>query len=99
MPVYEYRCECGQELSTVRSMTAETLHKVCPECDGIAERRWTSFGVQLSMPEHYNWSLGRFVSNRHDLVDGFKKSSEHASEMTGMEHRYVPCHPSELALE
>lgn len=97
MPIYEFSCVCGQDLSTVRPMDAETLSKICPECGGVATRRWTSFGVKLSWPEHWNPTLGRPVTNRRDFSDGLKEASDKASERFGFEHRYVPADPQDLA--
>jgi hypothetical protein len=42
------------------------------------------------MPEHFNASVGHYVSNSREFADQLKIKSEEASLRTGMDHNFQP---------
>lgn len=48
------------------------------------------------MREHWNNAVGQYVSNRRELDDAFKRSSEAASVRTGLNHEFVAVDPSDM---
>jgi hypothetical protein len=48
------------------------------------------------MHEHWNHSVGKPVSSMRQFKDDLARASERQSEVTGMEHRYVPVDMSEV---
>lgn len=42
------------------------------------------------MPDHYNHSLGTYISNTRQLKDGLARKSEAATLATGIEHTFQP---------
>lgn len=88
MPVYCWSC-CGQELSTVRPMSADTMTKLCPVCGEQARRVFSSPGVSVFL-EHFSIATGQMVRSQADLKAQLKKASDEATERTGIPHNYVP---------
>lgn len=101
MPVYEFACKnCGEDYSVTSIKNKEFMERrirqggYCSLCMGPI-RRVFSFSVAKPMPEHYNKSTGTFISSERQLKDTLKAQSEQATERTGIEHNFVPIHPSE----
>lgn len=92
MPVeYEYVCvDCG--VATISTKRAGDTF--CQICDGRAVRQW-GFNPKLSMPDHYNNAVGKYVSNESALTEAFHVQSEAATERTGIPHKFVPVHPQD----
>ena len=89
---YQFRCpSCGRTVTT--NAPADTAH--CP-CGNHAARDF-SFGVTRSIPEHFNQSVGAYVSNERQLRDALKVASEEASYRIGMEHNYEYLSPADMA--
>lgn len=88
MPVYEFAC-CGEDLSTVRSMTADTMTKFCPNCGEQAQRVFSVPGVSI-FTEHFSPATGQMVKSQSDFKSQLKRASEEATERTGVPHNYVP---------
>jgi hypothetical protein len=42
------------------------------------------------MPEHFNNSVGQFVTGKHNFRDVLKRQSEIQTIRTGIEHNYEP---------
>ena len=68
----------------------------CSVC-GTDSRRVFSFNARLSMPEHFNYSVGGYVTNERQLRDAFKEASDSASERNGIEHNYEYLSRAEMA--
>jgi hypothetical protein len=49
------------------------------------------------MPEHFNHSVGSFVSNERQLRDALKVASEEASHRSGMDTDYQFMSPADMA--
>lgn len=95
MPVYEYRCpQCGQAYAARRRL-GDTQPPACPTCEIPTRRRYTPIAIRNSMPEHFNTSVGTFVSNEQQFKDQLKVQSEIATLRTGLEHNFVPHDPRE----
>lgn len=88
MPVYCFAC-CGEELSTVRPMSADTMTKLCPVC-GEQARRLFSVPSAPVFEEHYSIATGQMVRSDKDFKQQLKKASDEATERTGIPHNYVP---------
>lgn len=65
----------------------------CP-CGHVATRRY-SFSVGAPMGEHFNFSVGRYVSNSHQLKDELKRKSEEASIRTGFDSNFELVDPAD----
>ena len=93
MPQYQFRCDSCRVLYTI---TDKDNVPPCPTCGAHPKRVW-SFTHSGSMSEHFNHSLGEFVTNRRAFYDGLKRQSEAVSARTGIEHDFQPLDPSDLA--
>jgi hypothetical protein len=49
------------------------------------------------MPEHFNYSVGQYVTNDHALKEEFKRLSEEQSARVGMDHDYEYVSPADMA--
>jgi hypothetical protein len=49
------------------------------------------------MPEHFNHSVGEWVSNKRQFYDSLKRKSEQSSIRTGMDVDLQPLTPSDMA--
>jgi hypothetical protein len=49
------------------------------------------------MVEHYNPTVGRYVTGQRDFKDGLKRASESATLRTGTEHNYQPADLNDMA--
>lgn len=86
MPVFEYKCDvCYQTLE----LPIRQEQFTCPDCSTGTMKRSFSFAIKSSFQAHFNPSLGRYVSSRQELDDGFKTISETASNATGIHHNFV----------
>jgi len=68
----------------------------CSVCNTDSKRVY-SYNTRVSMPEHYNTSLGAYVTNERALRDAFKEQSDLASERNGIEHNYEYLSRAEMA--
>lgn len=89
MPLYEFRCACGDILSTTRPMTADTQLKYHDACGLDAQRIYSNFSF-TRFTEHFNPAVGKVVSSKQEFLDDLKKASEDATRKTGIEHNFVP---------
>lgn len=87
MPLFDYKCStCG----ITTTITFRSTYIKCEYCvDGMATRRF-SFSIASSMPEHYNPSIGKYVTNMNTFKDSLKRQSESATISTGIEHTFIP---------
>jgi len=68
MPIFDYRCGCGEELIDMFVPTPDfVIH--CLSCGGMMDKdfRNTKVAFRPDIPEHYNESLGVVVKSRRDL--------------------------------
>lgn len=82
MPEYQYRCASCKVIFTTLSRTEIPP---CPVCNHESTRDF-QFQFRPSTPEHFNTSLGQYVSNERELRDAIKRQSDEASERNGIEH-------------
>lgn len=93
MAVYEWRCpECRQAYATRRPL-GDTTPPTCPPCQTPVKRRYSPFAIQIPMQEHYNHSVGAYITNERQFKDQLKIQSEAATLRTGLEHNFVPHDP------
>lgn len=50
MPIYEYRCECGQEFEKLRPMSQCSESSVCPECGKEANKVISNAYFRMAEP-------------------------------------------------
>lgn len=106
MILYEFKCtKCGQTYTStnrnLRIAQDDPDRRVCIERNGRGSsiicfgnlKRVFGFNLKRSMPEHFNNSVGKYVSNESKLRDEFKRLSETATARTGIPHNYVPVDP------
>lgn len=89
MPQYLFECPCGDILSTVRSMTDDTLSKYHDACGLEARRLWTSF-VFHRYVEHVSPATGQPVSSHKQFREQLKVASEEQTARTGIPCDYQP---------
>lgn len=93
MPQYQYRCDgCGNSFT----VTDRSSVPPCPTC-GLHPKRVFSFTHSASMPEHFNHSIGEFVTNKRAFYDGLKRKSEESSIRMGQTVDLQPLTPSDMA--
>jgi len=91
--IYEWYCKlCNEIIQVEKYLDSPPQHK----CGSWMVRRY-SISTRRSMPEHFNASVGKYVSNENQFRDELKRASEEATLRTGMEHRFVPIDPREKA--
>ena len=93
MPEYQYRCpQCRLMFVTL----SRTEIPPCPVCGAVSNRQF-SFNVRNSLPEHFNHSVGSYVSNERQLRDALKVISDEQSARVGMDHNYEYLSPADMA--
>lgn len=60
-------------------------------------RRQFTFNISRSMPEHFNHSVGSYVSNEHQMREALKVISEEQSYRVGTDHEYEYVSPHDMA--
>lgn len=93
MAQYQYKCPACRFILVTESRTEIPP---CPVC-GHQTRRDFVFQVRTSTPEHFNHSVGAYVSNERELRDAFKRISDDQSERTGIEHNHEFLTRAEMA--
>jgi predicted nucleic acid-binding Zn ribbon protein len=88
---YSYECqECGNEaIDTEFHPIGHPHSRKCEACGGVL-RRSVCFSIKRGMREHFNPTVGSYVSGERQFKDGLKRASESASIQTGTEHDYQP---------
>jgi hypothetical protein len=61
----------------------------CPNC-GLTARRRFSFNPKPMFQDHFNTSVGKYVTSDQQFRDELKRGSEAATLRTGLEHHYEP---------
>jgi hypothetical protein len=86
MKLYQFICP------TCRRISVEGNLDRTPYCDlcQIEMGRKYSFSVGKSMHEHFNHSVGQYISNKRNFTDALKRKSEEMWEKNGIETRYTP---------
>lgn len=81
MAEFQYKCAQCQVIFTTLSRTDIPP---CPVCEQQATRDYV-FQFKPDIPEHFNHSIGRYVTNERELRDAIKRQSDEASERNGIE--------------
>lgn len=72
------------------------LYIPCDRClHPYVVRAICRLNTTLSMPEHFNTSTGKYVTNRQSFDDQLKRKSDEMSARTGFESNYVQVDPSD----
>jgi hypothetical protein len=93
MAEYQYHCQGCRHFFT--TLSRDSIPP-CPVCGTVATRHF-SFGIVRSVPEHFNYSVGSYVSNERQLRDAIKVISEEQTYRTGVEHDYEYLSRADLA--
>lgn len=91
MALYSYLCPTceGETISFTFAKLGVTIPESCDTCGNMGiTRAVTSINTSLSMPEHFNASLGKFVSNHGQFADGLKHKSDEMSARMGVDISY-----------
>lgn len=81
-------CECENIHLTFRKL-GERLDEPCDYCNHpFVVRAICRMNVALSMPEHFNYSTGQYVSNSRNFSDQLKSKSDEMSARLGMDVKY-----------
>lgn len=90
MQQYEYRCpECRNTILSPHR--ADRSVAWCRKCTEYREHRRV-FGIYVArgMVEHYNQSIGAYVTSERQFRDELKRGAELETLRTGIEHNYEP---------
>jgi hypothetical protein len=68
----------------------------CPVCGNKSQRQFI-FNTLASVPEHFNHTVGGYVTNERALRDALKQKADEQSERIGMDHNYEYLTRSEMA--
>ena len=85
MPLYEYRCECGQEFEEIRPMSEYNEPASCPECGKSADRRVSNSFFRMAEPFRVVDSGGNITQEKQVL-----KSMPDWQETKPIEYSGVP---------
>ena len=81
MPEFQYKCaSCKVTFTTL----SRTVIPPCPVCGHESTRDYV-FQFRPDIPEHFNHSIGQYVTNERQLRDAIKRQSDEASERNGIE--------------
>lgn len=77
MPIYEYKCDCGQITERLESMNQPHKECECKFCGQVASRYWSVPNLvtdtNFLMTGEYDSRLGKKVEGRKDFWDTAKK--------------------------
>lgn len=100
MPRYTFRCdECGAEI--IEEMTFAQRERFDPaaiehDCVG-GFAQVMRFAFARSMPEHFNHSLGTYLSSERAAKSELSRQSDEMSARMGFEHKYELVDPGDPA--
>lgn len=89
--MYSYLCpECGSEnIHLTRLAIGDKLSEPCDYCDyPFVIRAICRINATLSMPEHFNVSTGKYVTNRQAFESQLSEQSDRMSERLGYDVNY-----------
>lgn len=90
MPSYEFRCKGHATASVFNTKCEQPPAPSCPQCGATMKRKFTVFAFKEPMPEHFNDSVGEYVTNERSFKDALKHKSDGMSERLGMDVNYQP---------
>ncbi len=93
MAEFQYRCPNCKATSITNDRENPPP---CPVCKSPTQRQFV-FQVRTSMPEHFNHSIGSYVTNEHQIKEALKVISEQQSHRNGIEHNFEYLSRSDLA--
>ncbi len=83
---YEYKCRGCRKTILDRARSTAIIHS---DCNEIATRLF-GFSIRPSMPEHFNHTVGEYVSNSQQFTTALKRKSEEVTIRTGIESTFQP---------
>lgn len=86
MPFYEHVCSACSGLTFTSPNIREDN---CPLGHRQVKRVYGFQAFHKTVGEHFNHSVGKYVSNTRELKDELKRGAEKQSEDLGMDHNYV----------
>lgn len=89
MPLYQWRCNCGEERTTSRGMAGNTMDKTCPGCGEEMSRCWTAPAFHR-FESHFNPTVGKEVGSRSEFKRELKRAAEEQTAKDGIPRNYVP---------
>jgi DNA-directed RNA polymerase subunit RPC12/RpoP len=98
MANYSYKCPSCKAVYTLEASIHDDLpeRRPCPRCNFNGSTRSYSFNLAPSFQEHFNNSLGEYVTNNRSFEDGLKRRSAEMSERMSQDVNYTPLSPAEM---
>jgi len=77
MPIYPYKCVCGDTFDVVKTMSEATTPETCPQCGSVAARLFTRFFFNGAAVQHaeYNPAFGQVVNNKYHRSELAKRNN------------------------
>lgn len=94
MPTYDYKCpECGAADSVTMPIADydpdHFLVCVCTDPPTVMARRYSFLPAEMFV-DHYNNSVGSYVTSMSDLKSKMSRASDEATARTGIPHNFSP---------
>ena len=74
MPVYSYRCQCGEVFDKFLPLKAYREAQVCPSCGLVAEKQLTAVAVLGDLPGYACPVTGKWVEGRRAHEQNLKET-------------------------
>ena len=102
MPTYSFRCiVCGETAEVHRPITGEPVFAPGCMCGAVMKRDYRADAPRITTtvvyPEHWNPTVGQYVTSEREFHDALKRGAEDAYRQTGIASDRVPMHPAEIA--
>lgn len=70
MPIYEYRCKCGEEFEDLKLMNDKKFRKSkCPKCGKLAKLVPSLFGFVFDFKPGFQIGLDRYIDTKKQRED------------------------------
>lgn len=89
MPMYPLKChDCGTQRDAYAPITVGKTSTGC-DCGGVLRRVWTPPALSTPFQEHFNASVGQYVTSRAHFQSLLHQAGERHEAQTGVPTRYV----------
>lgn len=77
MPIYDYRCVCGDKFEVAKSIHDATAPEHCPQCGALGERVFTKFYFNGAAVQNAEWNpaFGQVVNNKYHRSELAKRNN------------------------
>ena len=74
MPLYEYKCSCGERFERVRPMAESTAPAICPVCAAEAPKILSAPAVRGDYPGYECPKTGRWIEGRKAHEENLRRT-------------------------